>query len=304
MSRILQKLLLDYWDKIAETDAERIASQTPPGGVAVQAHIPYQPRGGPMQVLNLYLPEDAEGALPVIINVHGGGWVYGDVDLNRYYCMALSGEGFAVMGMGYRLLPHTDLRGQVQDIFAAMHWLAQNAPPHFDLGRVYLCGDSAGGHLAALAACIQQSPKLQALYGVRGLPWRFRAMGILHGMCDVKKLGLIPWPAGALVDREMHRLLFGPRRGHSLLAHHASFSDISAGLPLPPAFLVTCEGDDLQGHTLRLAETLAKRGAAYELKNWTLAEGPELTHVFEVAWPLWPESVATNKAMLEYFLRY
>ena len=47
-------------------------------------------------VLDVYRPKAAEGALPVIISVHGGGWVYGDKERYQYYCMSLAQQGFAV----------------------------------------------------------------------------------------------------------------------------------------------------------------------------------------------------------------
>lgn len=43
--------------------------------------------------LDVYRPKDAEGLLPVIVSVHGGGWVYGDKERYQYYCMSLAQQG-------------------------------------------------------------------------------------------------------------------------------------------------------------------------------------------------------------------
>ena len=49
------------------------------------------------QTLDVYRPKNAGGtALPVIVSVHGGGWVYGDKNLYQYYCMSLAQHGFAL----------------------------------------------------------------------------------------------------------------------------------------------------------------------------------------------------------------
>lgn len=61
--------------------------------------------------------------LPVIVDVHGGGWVYGNKELNEYYCMELAKLGFVVCDINYRLCPVTDLKGQVQDVTAALQWI-------------------------------------------------------------------------------------------------------------------------------------------------------------------------------------
>ena len=55
--------------------------------------------------LDVYRPADQEGPLPVIVSVHGGGWVYGDKELYQYYCMNLAERGFAVVNFTYRLAP-------------------------------------------------------------------------------------------------------------------------------------------------------------------------------------------------------
>lgn len=102
-----------------------------------------------MHTLNLYRPLGADGSLPVIVDIHGGGWMYGDRELNQAYCMYLASQGWAVMGMSYRLLPEVDLREQIQDVFASFHWLERHAGTYgLDLDRLCLTGDSAGGHLA------------------------------------------------------------------------------------------------------------------------------------------------------------
>ena len=41
------------------------------------------------ELMDIFFPEKAKGMLPVIVDVHGGGWVYGNKELNEYYCMEL-----------------------------------------------------------------------------------------------------------------------------------------------------------------------------------------------------------------------
>ena len=128
-------------------DDLRIAKQTPPAGVSVEV-FDYLPDGDPMHKLNVYRPEETSGVLPVIVNIHGGAWVYGDKDLNKYYCMYLASKGFLVMGMSYRLMTAVTLKEQVQDVFASVCFLADNAEKlGADTDNVMLSGDSAGGHL-------------------------------------------------------------------------------------------------------------------------------------------------------------
>ena len=73
-----------------------------------------------MHTLNLYRPAGVSGPLPTVVDIHGGGWMYGDRQLNRNYCMYLASRGYAVMGMSYRLVPEVTVAGQVQDVFASL----------------------------------------------------------------------------------------------------------------------------------------------------------------------------------------
>lgn len=182
MGYLTRTLIRRKWESNRRLDSIRLAHQPLPTGVEVLEGLPYLSSGHSMHTLNLYLPLGIDGPLPVIVDIHGGGWMYGDRELNRAYCMYLASQGWAVMGMSYRLLPEVDLLGQVQDIFASFHWLEHHAEAYcLDLDRLCLTGDSAGGHLTGLAACIQLDPFLQALYGVDPLSHPFRALAIAHG---------------------------------------------------------------------------------------------------------------------------
>ena len=77
-------------------DDIRDAGLTAPDDVIRYKDIAYG-KDSAMQVLDVYRPKDTEGNLPVIVSVHGGGWVYGDKELYQYYCMSIAQRGFAVV---------------------------------------------------------------------------------------------------------------------------------------------------------------------------------------------------------------
>ncbi len=103
---------------------------------------------------DLYLPKGA-GPFPVIVAVHGGGWVQGARGALQYWGAHLAARGYAVFSISYRLakanqktFPHA-----VQDVLAAIQFVRGNAK-QFNLApdRIGLFGHSAGGNLSALAA--------------------------------------------------------------------------------------------------------------------------------------------------------
>lgn len=294
-----------FWKYTGRKDMQRMAAQTPPPQVMAKTGLAYLPGGNRMHQLNLYWPQGATGPLPTIVNIHGGGWVYGDRNLNQNYCMHLAAQGFAVMGMSYRLLYDTDLRGMVQDVFASMHWLqAHGAEYHFDMQQLFICGDSAGGHLTGLATCIQLSPELQQIYGVQPLAHAPGAIGILHGVCDVTRFGDPKSPISAPVRRELHAMMFGKAGKQAPWYGKASFAETAPGLPLPPVMLISSEADTFHTESLALESYLAGTGTTCETLFWPLATHPQLGHVFEVSSPDLPESEETNLAMLRFFRRH
>ena len=139
-------------------------------------------------VLDVYRPKEAEGKLPVIVSVHGGGWVYGDKERYQYYCMSLARQGFAVVNFTYRLAPKYKFPAQLEDTNAVFCWLMDNAGTYgLDTTRIFGVGDSAGAHLLGLYSCICTNPAYAARFAFSP-PEGFapKALALNCGVYDVK----------------------------------------------------------------------------------------------------------------------
>lgn len=123
---------------------------SPPEGATAQRDIVYATHSGIELTLDLYLPAaKAENPIPVIIWVHGGGWKNGSK--NNCKAAFLAPKGFAVASISYRLTDAAQWPGQINDCYAAVRWLRQNANMYgLDPDRIGAFGSSAGGHLVAL----------------------------------------------------------------------------------------------------------------------------------------------------------
>jgi acetyl esterase len=108
--------------------------------------------GGKLHV-RIYTPVAAGGeALPALLFFHGGGFVFGNLDIYDGICRMLAGgSGARVVSVDYRLAPEHKFPAAVEDAYAALCWLEENAP-HLgvDANRIAVGGDSAGGNLAAV----------------------------------------------------------------------------------------------------------------------------------------------------------
>lgn len=107
--------------------------------------------GGPDVRVVLYKPDDLAENAPVVLQIHGGGFLFGTAELgdprNRAMARAV---GCAVASVDYRLAPETVFPGGLDDCYAALVWLHDHASAlGLDPSRIAIRGDSAGGGLAA-----------------------------------------------------------------------------------------------------------------------------------------------------------
>jgi acetyl esterase/lipase len=130
------------------------------GGVTGYADVTYSTLPGfrPL-VVDIYMPSKAGGPKPLILYIHGGGWIGGHTRhsgaLSNFPAVLakLSSEGFVVASLEYRLSGEAPFPAQLQDARAAIRFLKANAAQYgIDPARTGVWGGSAGGHLTALAA--------------------------------------------------------------------------------------------------------------------------------------------------------
>jgi alpha-L-fucosidase 2 len=125
---------------------------------ALKTDIEYGTAAGESLKLDAYVPEGA-GPFPAVILVHGGGWTSGDKSGGPRKALIapmqepLERAGFAWLSINYRLAPKHRYPACVEDVETAIRWVkAHAAEYHIDPKRIALAGESAGGHLVALAA--------------------------------------------------------------------------------------------------------------------------------------------------------
>ena len=115
----------------------------------LHADLIYSEAGGIPQELDIYLPKDAAGPLPVVVYVHGGGWKNGSKKNPRN--LFLVEHGYAVVAINYRLTDEGQWPAQIDDCRESIRWLRKNAKKYqLDADHIGVWGGSAGGHLVAL----------------------------------------------------------------------------------------------------------------------------------------------------------
>ncbi len=126
-----------------------------PKGTILHGNIPYNNDTLPKHLLDIYLPPHGNGNIPLVIFVHGGGWLvnnkYADIGYMKKTVAEIIGNGFALASIDYRFATQAVFPAQIQDCNRAISFLFDNADNYgLDRNRMALMGFSAGGHLASL----------------------------------------------------------------------------------------------------------------------------------------------------------
>ena len=150
-------MLLASWDTLLKAQppkqgksASVKVQQSNPVDVKIIRDIEYAQHQGISLKLDLYLPEQTKGRVPVIVFIHGGGWKNGSKESGKRGAWMVP-HGFAIASISYRLTDVGQWPDQINDCYAAVRWVRKNAKQYgLDGTRIGCWGTSAGAHLAAL----------------------------------------------------------------------------------------------------------------------------------------------------------
>src|SRR5262245_38192891 len=189
-------------------------AQKVPDGTKVERNLEYGVEE--RHKLDLYLPK-ADGPLPLIIWIHGGGWEGGSKDSGGPALQFLE-RGYAAASINYRLSSQAVFPAQIFDCKGAVRFLRANAKKYgLDTDRFAAMGGSAGGHLAALLGTSGDVADLEGRVGKhRDGSNKVQAVCDIFGPTDLARLS----PPG-LNGNPVSRLLGGDTGAKRSLAAQA-----------------------------------------------------------------------------------
>ncbi len=249
------------------------------------------------QSLDVYRPKDAEGRnLPVIVSVHGGGWVYGDKERYQFYCMDLAQRGFAVVNFSYRLAPENKFPSSLEDTNSVFRWVLTNADCYgFDSSHVFAVGDSAGAQILGLYANLCTNPVYAAKFDFRP-PTGFapKAIALNCGVYD-------PFandPEHLTESLMAEYLPAGGTRAERDLIHVIRYITPD----FPPVFTMTASGDFLKEQMPLLVKMLTEKEVPF-FSHFYTSKTSSLGHVFHCDIRN-PAAKSCNDEECAYFRRF
>ena len=232
----------------------------------------------------LYRPQQEVAG--VVVHLHGGGFVFGDLETHDAHCRRLANRGgLAVLAVHYRRAPEHPCPAAADDVDAVLGGLPAIAVSHrLDLTPVYLLGDSAGGHLALVAALRNSGVAALALVypcvdPSGGFPsYRQEIGGLTAAEMDWY------WDAYLADQRDRTRPEIAP-----LAADPAQLGS------LPPTLVLTAEHDPLRDEGEQLARLMAGAGV-----DVTLHRAAGMVHGFFRSPALFDDAETAQRLVMNF----
>lgn len=252
-----------------------------PEGTVLHGNLNYNNDSLTKHLLDIYLPANTTTKLPLVVFVHGGGWLsndkYADMGYMKNTVSEIVEKGYALASIDYRFSTQAVFPAQIQDCNRAMSFLVDNAEKYgFDTERIAVMGFSAGGHLAAMMGLSKNDTVDDFFMPNSNRSFEFKAVVDFYGPAE-----LILFP-GANDTNSPEGLLVGAapldRPDLAKKASPVTFVDKDD----PPFLIIHGEKDDLVSprHSQLLGAWLSVNGVENEV---ILVEGaPHFGPMFDV----------------------
>lgn len=266
----------------------------PPLGTAVAVEVRQVPgKDGHSIPVRIYRPS-SPGPHPVLVSMHGGGWVRGSLDSDEFRSHFIAHEsGCAVVSVDYRLAPEHRFPAAPDDCFAVIEWVsAQGASSGFDPHHVGVAGDSAGGNLATVVALMARDRA--------GPPLKCQIL--VYPICDhdFDRPSYIANAEGKLLTRAFMQWCWDQYAGAADRDHPYLSPLRAADLSgLPPTLIVTAEYDPLRDEGELYAQRL--KDAEVMVEAVRIDGG---IHPFQALAILHPKSLESLRLMASFAKRH
>ncbi|MEI5993627.1 alpha/beta hydrolase [Candidatus Enterococcus mansonii] len=257
--------------QMSENDAKRDAGLIEPDTLETFKNLSYGSYGTE-NTFDIYYPKGTTHCLPTIINIHGGGFFYGDKELYRFYTMYLATQGFTVVNFNYRLAPDHHYPAPLEDTNALMHWLIEHGKNYYvNLDQLFLVGDSAGAQLVEQYATMTSNPVYAQKFPFEIAPIHFKAVAMNCGAYFIGQSDPI---------NQDFPFYFGETISSTLESQFPIESYITEAFP--PAFITTATHDFLKDLAQPLVDLLQSKNVETTYRLYANQDNTRLEHVFHI----------------------
>lgn len=268
------------FDSGAATASEKLARHVP---ADVETETAGYDPGDRDALLDIHRPARLNPGGPLIVWIHGGGFVSGRRGDLTNYAKILAGRGFAVVNLDYTIAPEASYPTPVRQVSKALAYLDANARNlGIDASRIVLAGDSAGAQIAAQTAAVAVNPDYARRVGVIPGIRPTQIVGtLLHcGVYDVTQMGrgggVLGWFVKATTWAYSGKRDWRDANGFETMSVATNVTD-----SFPPAFISAGNADPLGPQSVAMADALEAKGVKVERLFFPESYAPALGHEYQ-----------------------
>jgi acetyl esterase len=254
-----------------------------PSNISFRSALHYDP-ADPDALLDIYSPQNPKPSAPVVVWIHGGGFVSGQRGDIANYLKILAGRGFVVVNVDYTIAPEAIYPTPTRQLAKAIEYLERNAAKLGIADRGYvLAGDSAGSQIAAQLANVITSPAYAKQVGIFSSvsPGRLRGALLYCGVYDV---GAMKTDSGGVLGWFMRTVTWA-YSGESDWRDAEGFETFSVANYLtsqfPPTFISAGNADPLGPQSVLMERKLREQSVTVESLFYTETYKPPLAHEYQ-----------------------
>lgn len=261
-------------------------------GVEILSDLSYKDDGDLYHDFDIYYGKSSGNDLPTVINVHGGGLVYGTKEICKQAAIYLSKFGFNVANINYRLLPDVTFRDQVADVLDGISYIYENSYKlNLNPEKIFLTSDSAGSFLSLGAYALMKDENFRGIFGISAKDIEISGMGLISPMTGLVKTGSL-----ALINE--------PAR-YGLTKEQIPFTDdilkALTNASLPPAIITTSEEDFIRDQAINIKNFLDEKNIKSKLLYFKKTSAHPLGHGFAITHPGLDESGQVFVEIRDFF---
>jgi len=168
-----------------------------PKGTVTYSNVSYAHDTLTRHLMDVYLPPNTKGNLPLIVFIHGGAWMlnskYSDMGYMKNTVKSFIDSGYALASIDYRYSTQVPFPAQIQDCNQAVEYLFEHAAEYkIDKNRIAVIGFSAGGHLASLMG-LSNNNEVKAFYPPQGAPhFKIKCVLDFYGPANLEMMASNP----------------------------------------------------------------------------------------------------------------
>jgi acetyl esterase/lipase len=252
-----------------------------PPNVTIETRSVPGPPGAPDIRILLYRPSHVDSPIPVFINIHGGGYMFGSAEeMASENCQIVSELACMIVSPDYRLAPETCAPGALLDCYAVLAWVHNSADAlNLDRDRIAVGGMSAGGGLAAsLAQLARDRGEFPLCFQMLVYPMLDDRTGTVDLASKDAMAGQFVWTGKS--NRIGWRAYLGKEPGHAEIDPYSAAARQLDLAGLPPAYIDVGTLDLFRDECIDYASRLLKAGV-----NTELHVIPGAYHAFDLGAP-------------------